>query len=176
MMPESETDTGQVSPVVQPVYKRFAKIENGGTLADQLARDIVEIARYAGHHYNTVSKKLSGDRGQYHIVHDIFTALNMLSQNAFNRADYVFYYDDDAKRYCQDESLEQCLVFPTFANVLMSGTLDIREIGDASGVKTHVVDLIRVGRPVAYNVIEAVFATCQTQIDPSLKWEDNIFN
>ena len=155
-----------VEPKVQPQYRRHACLVEGAELLNFASKTHAEIASAAGHHVNTVSKKLRGERGQFNIIHDVFTAINMLQHNEFQRSRYVWYHDEDGT-FKEDKGLDACLLFPKLRRLGLTSE-NRRQMGNQCGVRTPFIDHMIAGRPVCEQIVRTFFTHLQVNTDLDL--------
>jgi hypothetical protein len=145
-----------LEPDVQPRFASAARILNGQHLRNQVEADYGAIAELAGCHVNTVGPALNGRAKQYRIAHNIFTALNIISNNYFPREDHVVIVanGDDYR----DPLLASTYVFPR--SKVLSRKYGLSEDAIASQGDLHpfhVHGILESKRPTARNLVIRVF-------------------
>jgi hypothetical protein len=164
-----------VRPSVVPIYARRARIVDGeGLFTGIVGKSYADLAKLAKCHKNTISPCLNGEPKQYNKAHDIFTALNMLSGNAFPREIHVEYYSKQAGDYLKDYTLSDTFVLPCADDILKRHKIKLQQISDDTNIELINVQQVIVGRrPVARNISEVIFDFL-LKIEPSLSRNENL--
>lgn len=153
-----------LEPTAEPEYRTHAVIHDGMRLFNAVPQNFKEVAHIAGHHVNTVSNQIKGSRGQYHIVHDTFTALNILGSGDFSRTEHVHYVEEDGSVH-KDDALDHCAVlYPKLRERMIKLKIDAKRLGDSCNVPTRYVNYMLNGRPVARNLVVAVLEAIRTRL------------
>ena len=123
-------------------------------------RETIEtVADLAQCHPNTVRSCLDGRRVQFIKAHGVFTALNILSRNSFDRVSHVQYYDPESNEYRADPALKDCRVLKRGNELLRRLKTSVEQIASDTGINYIDAAAVLQGRkPVASNIVDAIFA------------------
>ncbi len=163
-------------PPQRPLYAQKARIVEGNRLYRQLPHGttIESIADIARCHPNTVRTALDGRRVQYGKAHGVFTALNVVSHDAFSRFEHVEVYEDGSDQPQKDPALKHCAVLHRAPDLLRDSKLKIQAVADDAGVHyLEASSVISSGKPALRTVVEAVFRVFQG-VNPALNANDEI--
>lgn len=165
-------------PSANPIYANHAVMVNGPSIKQQYGIVIQDIAKSLGNNpnYNTVNSIVSGKVGKYIGVHRVFTALNVALGGNLHRMSEVYIFDQRSRESGTDAALSNCLVFPRLEQHLTTLNASRKQIGDEAAVRTIYVEFIVQGRPVAENLVRAVFGAVNRRLNKVLDEENELFS
>lgn len=146
-----------LEPDVHPIIVPTACVVGLENVGQQLGVKLDQIATLAGCHPNTVGPALKGARKQFLKAHGVFTAINIISGDGFERFQHVHYYDEIADDFRFDEALKQCAAIPAAKKILSDHSWTAARLAEEANVRLiEARQIVEMRFPVARNVVTAI--------------------
>lgn len=161
-------------PAAKPRYTTHARLVDGVQAFNDCFATKKQVSRYSGHHENTVSRVLDGERAKFIVAHHVFNALNSFQHGVLRRSERVLFINDNQDH--RDDQLESCLVFPRLSVFMTKLSTNVRDVSDETRVHAHYIDYMIKGLPVADNLIMMVFDHMNARLENKLDPRREVFN
>jgi hypothetical protein len=141
-----------------PIYAEKARILNGRDLYRRAGISYDAISEIAHCHTNTVRDAINGKSKQYQKAHDVFSALNSLLRNSYNREEHVQFLND-AGEFQADPALSKTLVFLRLREIIQANKIKTVALSEKSKVNLLVVEESLKRKPIDHRIQEDLFNT-----------------